>query len=556
MVGQSDEIYGVTPINWKDSSWKHLSLVGDEEVISLSHAKVYVFCFLNPCNVVAQLVTSQRDAVDLTLTCFSCTDVLGPSRIAEKTTLIIHWLKRTLHPFCVVSHSCMVAEQVFLELGYWFIPGIAVLGYWLAKWHLLKKLRCWEVNSMSSLHSWLKFVNSRRALRWPQRWQDSRKPRERWDSRGRNRAKRTWVSGSQSRTNLAKTLTTGTSRSTDTRVRSILPVLSCWKQRDNHQQWWWRLHHTNSTATLLYLLTMLTQKGAGKVVRKAGNNGFEAYRQLCLMFGTSDQEGSTGLFVQIMTYKFGSKIEDVEDRQNEFLELVRRYDEANGTDPVPDHVKKRALSRTHPTSEDTSSAECGGDWGLLEEQTHLQDDFSRKHSRWRFNGSRCRLPKRERERQIQIRQGQEGWQERKRKPLRQRLRGNDNRTLAIRRWMSELADCWYKQPPKPLGEGKGTGKSKSKVTEISESDSSKQVEETWTSNTSTPQPSLSQVKTTGCADEGLWIFSLEDSKKRRYTVNWEDQSWNKTEDNELMIDSGCFGHVCTPWFAPQFPMVS
>ena len=23
-----------------------------------------------------------------------------------------------------------------------------------------------------------------------------------------------------------------------------------------------------------------------------------------------------------------------------------------------------------------------------------------------------------------------------------------------------------------------------------------------------------------------------------------------------MIDSGCFGHVCPPWFAPQFPMVS
>ena len=58
------------------------------------------------------------------------------------------------------------------------------------------------------------------------------------------------------------------------------------------------------------------------MVRKAGNNGFEAYRQLCLMYGTSDQEGSAGPFVQIMTYKFGSKIEDVEDRLNEFLELV------------------------------------------------------------------------------------------------------------------------------------------------------------------------------------------------------------------------------------------
>ena len=43
IVGRSDEIYGVTPINWEDSSWKHLSLFGDEEVISLSHAKVYVF---------------------------------------------------------------------------------------------------------------------------------------------------------------------------------------------------------------------------------------------------------------------------------------------------------------------------------------------------------------------------------------------------------------------------------------------------------------------------------------------------------------------------------
>ena len=43
IVGQSDEIYGVNTINWEDSSWKHLSLVNDEEVISLSHAEVYVF---------------------------------------------------------------------------------------------------------------------------------------------------------------------------------------------------------------------------------------------------------------------------------------------------------------------------------------------------------------------------------------------------------------------------------------------------------------------------------------------------------------------------------
>ena len=40
---QSDEIYGVKTINWEDSSWKYLSLVGDEQVISLLHTKVYVF---------------------------------------------------------------------------------------------------------------------------------------------------------------------------------------------------------------------------------------------------------------------------------------------------------------------------------------------------------------------------------------------------------------------------------------------------------------------------------------------------------------------------------
>ena len=93
----------------------------------------------------------------------------------------------------------------------------------------------------------------------------------------------------------------------------------------------------------------------------------------------------------------------------------------------------------------------------------------------------------------------------------------------------KAADCWCKQPPKPQDKGKGTGKSKSKVTEISDSDSSKQVDDTWTSNTSAQQPNLSQVNAIGCAVEGLWIFSLENSKTRRYTVNWEDQSDWKTE---------------------------
>ena len=43
ILEQSDEIFGVSQISWEDSPWKQLSLVNDEEVISLSHAKVCVF---------------------------------------------------------------------------------------------------------------------------------------------------------------------------------------------------------------------------------------------------------------------------------------------------------------------------------------------------------------------------------------------------------------------------------------------------------------------------------------------------------------------------------
>ena len=43
ILEQSDMIFGVSQISWESSPWKQLSLVNDKEVISLSHAKVYVF---------------------------------------------------------------------------------------------------------------------------------------------------------------------------------------------------------------------------------------------------------------------------------------------------------------------------------------------------------------------------------------------------------------------------------------------------------------------------------------------------------------------------------
>ena len=49
---QSDEIYGVKTINWENSSWKYLSLIGDEKVISLQRTKVHVFIQILYCVLV------------------------------------------------------------------------------------------------------------------------------------------------------------------------------------------------------------------------------------------------------------------------------------------------------------------------------------------------------------------------------------------------------------------------------------------------------------------------------------------------------------------------
>ena len=262
-----------------------------------------------------------------------------------------------------------------------------------------------------------------------------------------------------------------------------------------HEQW---------SATLLYLLTMLIQKGARKVVRKAGNNGFEAYRQLCLMYGTSDQEGSTGLSVQIMTYKSGSKIEDVEDRLNEFLALVRRHDEANGTDPVPDQVKKACIISNTPEPLKTHLQLNVAKLGNFNASRVATEDYLRSRRIFKTTSAGNTHDEDAMEVIVISRKGKgkeksgKGKKGGKKGKETHSGKGYGETTTEHSRFEGECrncgkyghkaAECWYKQPPKPQGKSKGTGKSISKVTEIGESDSSKQVEETWTLHTSTPQP--------------------------------------------------------------------
>ena len=43
LVSEQDEICKVDTVLWDKHSWKHLSLIGDETIINLQRAKVYVF---------------------------------------------------------------------------------------------------------------------------------------------------------------------------------------------------------------------------------------------------------------------------------------------------------------------------------------------------------------------------------------------------------------------------------------------------------------------------------------------------------------------------------
>ena len=93
-----------------------------------------------------------------------------------------------------------------------------------------------------------------------------------------------------------------------------------------------------------------------------------------------------------MTHNLGSRVEDVEERWNDFMELVRQCDEANGTDPFLDQMKKACIIsntlepwKTHLQAERGKAGKlrCSvrGNRRLLQEKTHLQDDIKREHAR-------------------------------------------------------------------------------------------------------------------------------------------------------------------------------
>ena len=263
-----------------------------------------------------------------------------------------------------------------------------------------------------------------------------------------------------------------------------------------------------------------------------------------------------------------------------FWKLVRRYDEANGTDPVPDQVKMACIISNTPEPLKTHLQLNVSNLGTFDALRVATEDYLR--SRRIFKTTSAGNTQEDDPMEVDVvsrkgkgkgksgmgkkggRKGKESHSGKGHGDSKIEYTRFDGECRNCGKYGHKAADCWYKQQHKSHGKGKGTGKSKSNVTEISESDTSKQIEETWPPNTSSQPSSLPQVNTIGeigGTDEELWIFSVEDSLKHRHSVNWKELDHTRVSDSceqgqvhELMIDSGCYGHVCPPWFAPQFPL--
>ena len=138
----------------------------------------------------------------------------------------------------------------------------------------------------------------------------------------------------------------------------------------------------------------------------------------------------------------------MEDRLNEFLELVRRYDEANGADPVPDQVEKACIISSTPELLKTHLRLNVGKLGNLNALRVATEDYLRSRRIFKTTSARNTHDEDSMEVDAVSRKGKGKEKSGKGKkggkkgkeinPLRQRLMVNDKRTLSIRRWMSKL----------------------------------------------------------------------------------------------------------------------
>ena len=436
------------------------------------------------------------------------------------------------------------------------------------RWHLLKKSRCWDVSLTGSRHRWLKRVNSHEALRWTQQCPDSRKLWEQWDSRCRNRAQKTWESR---------------------KARAVRTWQRLWRLGLHIQRIRW--YDWSCFSCLAEDSETITNSGDGDSTTRT------AVCNLAVPIDDARTERSTESREERWKQLFRSLQTSVPDvrnvrsgRQHGIIRAKcdqdwrrgRPSERISGTGETT-RWSGRYRSRSRPSdkgvhyfehawaSEDTSSVECWkrGNFNALRVAT---EDYLRSRRIFKTTSTgnthdedsmEVDAVSRKRERQREIRQGQEGWVRKEKKATQAKV--TEKRQQKTHDSMKNV-ETVESMDTKLLivGTSRRTNlKVKARARESRNPRWQTTVNKSMLGIQVQTRPHSSQIYLKWTRSDAQmrdsWIFSLEDSKKRRYTVNWDEtnliEKW-KTEEHEFIINSGCFGHVCPPWFAPQFPMFS
>ena len=101
-------------INWEDSSWKYLSLIGDEQVISLLHTKVYVFSDSVSCLGKMNENPQSNVAWEDRLTCFKSSPRYRALDIIDGEPMEFEW---NIFPGFNTLQLCHKVQELLFKLS-------------------------------------------------------------------------------------------------------------------------------------------------------------------------------------------------------------------------------------------------------------------------------------------------------------------------------------------------------------------------------------------------------------------------------------------------------
>ena len=332
------------------------------------------------------------------------------------------------------------------------------------------------------------------------------------------------------------------------------------------------------TNKLYSVLSQIIKGSALKIVRRVGHgNGAESYRRICVRWAEQDAYGGLGLVRKIMSFKFNGKMEDLEERIEDFLILKQEYEEHPTTNPIDDDWLKAILVdpergvpdplRTHLLLNATKS-----DWNgwleKIEEYLISQGKFSQPVTSNKQRESRDAM-----EVDAIDRKGKgkgKGKKDGKSKDKDKDKKGGGGKASSssapafegycsnpkCEKWGHKKSQCWK--------EGGGAYKPRPPPGLNAVEQAPVQAVVVTPAPTTVPPKKRGDVGMIEYDSADAWADLEDYDLVRRYVleisrdVNVVELARAQKDTNSkfVMIDSGTYDHVCPPDFAPQFETVT